>query len=232
MLKVISRASFRRSSDTQFGILPAKQPIQTAPRPAIRESCFEPYDSASIVIKRWFYKSNRELKQHQIQDKIQETARFRYSSFSRFGRRPDDARKFSPTSVQFKGEINGALPRKRHQKRHLEFCNAYLLSRGSGVRFPPGAPDFLIPFNRNELEIVPFTPDPLRRPQTVEFSEHPKTCRFCRFFKPFVDYCCASLRRYANRHENVTLVGSFGSRIQYTRRGTRCTTRSIGSNQG
>jgi hypothetical protein len=34
---------------------------------------------------------------------------------------------FSPTSVQFKGEINGALPRKRHQKRHLEFCNAYLL---------------------------------------------------------------------------------------------------------
>jgi hypothetical protein len=28
---------------------------------------------------------------------------------------------FSPTSVQFKGEINDALPRKRHQKRHLEF---------------------------------------------------------------------------------------------------------------
>jgi hypothetical protein len=24
-------------------------------------------------------------------------------------------------SVQFKGEINDALPRKRHQKRHLEF---------------------------------------------------------------------------------------------------------------
>ena len=31
---------------------------------------------------------------------------------------------FSPTSVQFKGEINDALPRKRHQKRHLEFCIA------------------------------------------------------------------------------------------------------------
>ncbi len=31
---------------------------------------------------------------------------------------------FSPTSVQFKGEINDALPRKRHQKRHLEFCTA------------------------------------------------------------------------------------------------------------
>jgi hypothetical protein len=40
---------------------------------------------------------------------------------------------FGPTSVQFKGEINDALPRKRHQKRHLESCNAYLLSRRSGV---------------------------------------------------------------------------------------------------
>src|SRR6266480_6932551 len=47
---------------------------------------------------------------------------------------------FSPTSVQFKGEINDALPRKRHQKRHLDFCTAYLLSRGSGVRVSPGAP--------------------------------------------------------------------------------------------
>jgi hypothetical protein len=37
---------------------------------------------------------------------------------------PDDAKSFSPTSVQFKGEINDALPRKRHQKRHLEFCIA------------------------------------------------------------------------------------------------------------
>jgi len=47
---------------------------------------------------------------------------------------------FSPTSVQFKGEINDALPRKRHQKRHLEFCNAYLLSRMPQVRVLPGAP--------------------------------------------------------------------------------------------
>src|SRR2546426_879241 len=47
---------------------------------------------------------------------------------------------FSPSSVQFKGEINDALPRKRHQQRHLEFCTAYLLSRGSGVRVSPGAP--------------------------------------------------------------------------------------------
>jgi hypothetical protein len=47
---------------------------------------------------------------------------------------------FSPSSVQFKGEINGAFPCKRHQKQHLEFCTAYLLSRGSGVRISPGAP--------------------------------------------------------------------------------------------
>src|SRR6266576_1458809 len=36
---------------------------------------------------------------------------------------------FSATSVQFKGEVNDALPRKRHQQRHLEFLTAYLLSR-------------------------------------------------------------------------------------------------------
>jgi hypothetical protein len=36
---------------------------------------------------------------------------------------------FSPSSVQFKSEINGACLCKRHQKRHLEFCTAYLLSR-------------------------------------------------------------------------------------------------------
>ena len=36
---------------------------------------------------------------------------------------------FGPTSVQFKSEINDAFPRKRHQKRHLEFCTAHLLSR-------------------------------------------------------------------------------------------------------
>src|SRR5205809_6880264 len=47
---------------------------------------------------------------------------------------------FSPSSVHFKGEISDALPRKRHQKRQLEFCTAYLLSRGSGVRVSPGAP--------------------------------------------------------------------------------------------
>ena len=38
-------------------------------------------------------------------------------------------RKFSPSSVQFKGEISGGFPRKRHQKRHLDFCTPCLLSR-------------------------------------------------------------------------------------------------------
>jgi hypothetical protein len=33
---------------------------------------------------------------------------------------------FSPSSVQFEGEINGAFPCKR-QKRHLDFCTSYLL---------------------------------------------------------------------------------------------------------
>src|SRR5439155_9559019 len=40
---------------------------------------------------------------------------------------------FSPSSVQFKGEINDALPRKRHQKRHLEFCSAYLPIHSRGL---------------------------------------------------------------------------------------------------
>jgi hypothetical protein len=49
---------------------------------------------------------------------------------------------FGPGSVQFKGEISDAFARKRHRRRHLEFCTALLLSRGSGVRIPPGAPSF------------------------------------------------------------------------------------------
>jgi hypothetical protein len=51
---------------------------------------------------------------------------------------PNYVRSGSPTSVQFKGEINGALPCKRHQKGRLEFCDAYLLSRRSPI------PDLLI----------------------------------------------------------------------------------------
>lgn len=36
-------------------------------------------------------------------------------------------RNFGSTSVRFKSEINDAFPRKRHQKRHLDFCAAHLL---------------------------------------------------------------------------------------------------------
>src|SRR5882762_1581845 len=71
------------------------------------------------------------------------------------GVHPND---FSPSSVQFKGEINGALPRKRHQQRHLEFCTAYLLSRGSGVRVSPGAPLFWNSLKQYELDKTAFTP--------------------------------------------------------------------------
>jgi len=47
---------------------------------------------------------------------------------------------FSPTSVQFKNEINGAFLCKRHQEQHLEFLTALLRTRRPGVRIPPGAP--------------------------------------------------------------------------------------------
>jgi hypothetical protein len=47
---------------------------------------------------------------------------------------------FSPTSVQFKSEINGGFLCKRHQKQDLEFLTAFLRTRRPGVRIPPGAP--------------------------------------------------------------------------------------------
>jgi hypothetical protein len=74
---------------------------------------------------------------------------------------------FSPTSVQFKDEISDALPRKRHQQRHLEFCTAYLLSRGSGVRISPGAP---LP---SCLLLVFAQPATLRKSETQSPSEKP-----------------------------------------------------------
>jgi len=48
----------------------------------------------------------------------------RNGSCERCNRDFSDAQSVSPASVQLKGEINGALPRKRHQQRHLEFCIA------------------------------------------------------------------------------------------------------------
>jgi len=49
----------------------------------------------------------------------------------------------SVTSSNSRAEINDAPPRKRHQKRHLEFCIAMLLSRMAQVRVLPGAPSHL-----------------------------------------------------------------------------------------
>jgi len=63
-----------------------------------------------------------------------------------------------PTSVQFKSEISGAFRCKRHQQRHLEFCTAYLLSRGSPVRVWPGAPLFWNSLKQYELDETAFTP--------------------------------------------------------------------------
>jgi hypothetical protein len=62
-------------------------------------------------------------------DKLSSRSRNRRSAESG---RLDAEQNFGPISVQFKGEINDALPRKRRQKRHLEFCIAHLLSRESG----------------------------------------------------------------------------------------------------
>jgi hypothetical protein len=52
----------------------------------------------------------------------------------------DTPHHFSPTSVQFKSEINRALPCKRHQTQRLAIFTAFLRTRRSGVRIPPGAP--------------------------------------------------------------------------------------------
>ena len=43
---------------------------------------------------------------------------------------------FGPSSVQLKGEINGAFLCKRHQQRHLEFCTVYLRTRAREFESP------------------------------------------------------------------------------------------------
>jgi hypothetical protein len=43
---------------------------------------------------------------------------------------------FSPTSVQFKSEINGGFLCKRHQEQHLEFLTAFLRTRGREFESP------------------------------------------------------------------------------------------------
>jgi len=64
-----------------------------------------------------------------------------HSYFTRTERpQPCYPNRFSPTSVQLKSEINGALRCKRHQQQHLELCTTLLRTRRPGVRIPPGAP--------------------------------------------------------------------------------------------
>src|SRR5437016_13264201 len=46
--------------------------------------------------------------------------------------------RFRPTSVQFKGRINGDKARTRHQTRHLEVYTPQLLTEGLQVRVLPG----------------------------------------------------------------------------------------------
>jgi hypothetical protein len=40
--------------------------------------------------------------------------------------------------------LRARIPCKRHQRQHLEFCTAYLRTRGSGVRVSPGAPPYCL----------------------------------------------------------------------------------------
>jgi len=53
MSKVISRASFQRSSDTQFRVLSAEQPIQTAQPQAFRFACFSRPLPITCLFMRW-----------------------------------------------------------------------------------------------------------------------------------------------------------------------------------
>src|SRR6267378_20672 len=84
ILKVISRASFQRSSTIHFGTLSAELPFQPAPPPIIFLA-IERHVYDRLAVKRWFYANNREFKQY-IQEKIHAETRFRFPSFSRFCR--------------------------------------------------------------------------------------------------------------------------------------------------
>jgi hypothetical protein len=50
---------------------------------------------------------------------------------------------FSPTSVQFKSQINGAGPCKRHQSQHLEFSTTFFGTRRSVVQIHSPRPSIL-----------------------------------------------------------------------------------------
>jgi len=99
------------------------------------EKRFYPYQDGASILDEWFTAHPDE---RALREKLTISG---LSSAIKAEKRAELACKhFSPSSVQLKSEINGACLCKRHQKRHLEFCTAYLRSRGSGVRISPGAP--------------------------------------------------------------------------------------------
>jgi hypothetical protein len=63
--------------------------------------------------------------------------------------------------------------------------------------------------NRNELEKLAVTPDPLRKKQTVGTSENARTGRFVGFLEHFVKFGRVFRRGSANCHENVTPILAF-----------------------
>jgi len=63
--------------------------------------------------------------------------------------------------------------------------------------------------NLNELEKVAFTPDPLRRKQTVGISKKRRTGRFVGFPEHFAKFCRVFYRGSVSCHENVTPILAF-----------------------
>jgi hypothetical protein len=86
--------------------------------------------------------------------------------------------RFSPASVQFKSEIKDASPRKRHQKRHLDYCTEHLLNRMSQVRVLPGAHDLT---HAKGLSKIILHPNSLRSCVNQAESQIPKGARFLLF---------------------------------------------------
>jgi hypothetical protein len=75
--------------------------------------------AAGVLIARFILSGPTGAELAQIQNLIVELPWSRYRIFA----------VFSPMSVQYKSETNDALPGKRHQKRHLDFCTSCRLSR-------------------------------------------------------------------------------------------------------
>src|ERR1700730_2944382 len=87
MLKVISWASFQRSSDTQFATLSAKQRFKLDRYRSTNQELLDENGMVALYLVRWcLYAGIHGFREDQIQYKTQAEARFRCPSFSRFGR--------------------------------------------------------------------------------------------------------------------------------------------------